>query len=176
MRNVNQLDDVYTNCSSTVASLAVFENVIKLCLLIVLSPAAPAFTFENVMVALRGVNDWRKLGRWLLLRADPEPELQLIEQRHSCAEDCLRDAVQQWLSKDSQRSWKRLIRKLDLADMSEVADPIRSWAEPVKGMSWHISLIICVCLIMLPGLALTLIKPDAVPMRLANTQTMYHVI
>ena len=83
------------------------------------------------MGALGGVNDWRELGNWLVLGS--ESALQSIEQRYSSSQDRLQGVVLHWFD-HTQPSWRDLILRLDCAEMSEVADSIRSWAEPVRGM------------------------------------------
>ena len=77
------------------------------------------------MDAVRSVKDWRKLGRKL-------NGLDLIGQRHSSDDECLLSVIQCWLLQSASASWRRLIWTLDEIYESAVADPIRSWAEPVR--------------------------------------------
>ena len=64
----------------------------------------------------------------------PRSELDLIGQRHNSDDECLQSVIQCWLLRSPSVSWRHLIDVLDWIDESEVADPIRSWAEPVRGM------------------------------------------
>ena len=71
------------------------------------------------------------LGRLLGV---PESEMGFIRRRHSSDDECLQSVIQYWLLRSPSITWRYLIWALDGMFKSEVADPIRSWAEPVRGM------------------------------------------
>ena len=77
------------------------------------------------------MKDWRRLGSWLGVT---KPERDLIEQRHNSDDERLQSVIQFWLLRTPRLTWRRLIDVLDWMDESKLADPIRSWAEPVMGM------------------------------------------
>ena len=84
------------------------------------------------MDAVRSVKrSWRGLGIQLDV---PESKNDLIGQRHNSDDERLQAVIQCWLLRSPSVSWRRLILVLDGIDESKVADPIRSWAEPVRGM------------------------------------------
>ena len=64
----------------------------------------------------------------------PESELDLIGQRRNSDDECLQSVIQCWLLQSPSITWRPIICGLDWMGKSEVADPIRSWAEPVRGM------------------------------------------
>ena len=85
------------------------------------------------MSHVKGVNDWKKLGRLLGVT---KSETEVIEQHpnSNSDEECLCSMFQLWVLRDPGVSWRKLIYSLDRSRHIKVADPIRSWAEPVKGM------------------------------------------
>ena len=95
-----------------------------------LPPTAPPFTLETIVNHVKGVSNWKELGLCLDV---PGSELNEIEQR-SNSDECLRSMLQQWILRNPGASWRKLIWSLDASRHIKVADPIRSWAERVKGM------------------------------------------
>ena len=77
------------------------------------------------------MKDWRRLGGWLGV---PVSKRELIGQRHNSDDECLQSVIQCWLLRSPNVTWRQIIDVLDWIDESEVADPIRTWAEPVRGM------------------------------------------
>ena len=99
------------------------------------STIAPRLNVEEVFKHVQGVKDWRKVGKWLL--GYNESKVDAIERKYSTDSDRLQAAVQQWLEGGglTQPSWRRLVWSLDLAGDTNVADPIRGFAEPPQGES-----------------------------------------
>ena len=96
--------------------------------------APPELTFENVETAVEGVRlDSLAIGLRIPLLKREE-----INRRHSG--DCVRclALILYWLGLDPSPSWRRVITALDNISMgkgAERADSIRSYAEPLTGMS-----------------------------------------
>ena len=97
----------------------------------------PELTCENIVMAVEGV-DWRLLGFWLFI---PRSKLDEIERLYSDDSKRCQALIQYWLDLDPSPSWRRVITALDsnlLGKGSEIADKIRSYAEPLTGMfSYH---------------------------------------
>ena len=96
----------------------------------------PELTSENVMMAVEGVS-WDIFGIWLFIPESKRDEIQRLYSDDSMRCQAL---IQYWLDLDPSPSWKRVITALDsmpLGEGSEIADRIRSYAEPLTGMSSH---------------------------------------
>ena len=75
------------------------------------------------------VND---LGKGLGI---PEPQIQKISRSTLTNEDCLHKLITIWLKTDGiPASWRLLIWKLDWIEEISVADRLKSFSEPLKGM------------------------------------------
>ena len=98
-----------------------------------LSPAPP-LTLENVLEAVKNVQSWRTLGRCIY---SPFPsKLNAIQLQHVSDEACLKAVIEGFLSgkgRYKQPSWRRVIWSLFEANEIQLAEHIRSYAEPVKG-------------------------------------------
>ena len=111
-----------------------------------LSTSAPPLTVDSVLTAVQGV-DWRTLGEALLcthystVSHEPrgaESKLEKIQGQHWSDADRLHAVVNTWVKGrgyDKETSWRHLIHRLDMGRMTEVADSIRHFAEPVLGKS-----------------------------------------
>ena len=97
-------------------------------------PPAPLLTPENVMIVVKEVRSWRRLGEHLLYM--PESHLDSFQHQHGSDEACLKAVVERFLLGDYpywQPSWREVIWALYKANEIHLADQIRSYAEPVQG-------------------------------------------
>ena len=99
------------------------------CILSCVSPSpAPPLTLENVLKAVEGVKVWDDLRRWFGLR--------IRRQQYNSDEAFFKGVVEKFLlGEGDQPSWRRVIWSLYLAGEVDLADKIRSFAEPVQGES-----------------------------------------
>jgi len=79
------------------------------------------------------VKDWKRLGESLL--GCTNPKLIAIQKQRASNEDRLRAVVEHWLQNGGHPSWSVLMWALDWAEESQLADPIRDYAEPPRGES-----------------------------------------
>ena len=86
-----------------------------------------------MFAAVKNVRNWRSLGEemgyYLLVLDD-------IQQRYDSDEDCLKAVVEHFLEYDGQfkqPSWRAVIWCLYSANELQLAEQIRSYAEPVQG-------------------------------------------
>ena len=99
---------------------------------------------DNVLTAVQGVDLW-SLGKVLLAKyivdgipVGAESKLTDIQVQHQSDADRLQAVVNTWVQGggyDEETSWRHLIHTLDRGSMTEVADSIRHFAEPVLGKS-----------------------------------------
>ena len=93
----------------------------------------PELTSENIVMAVKGVR-WKSLGIWLFILRS---KLDEIERLYSDDSKRCQALIQYWLDLDPSPSWRRVITTLDsiLPGIGpEIADRIRSYAEPLTGM------------------------------------------
>ena len=111
--------------------------------LIALSPAPP-LTLDNILNVVKNVRSWRTLGQ--LLCSYLSSELDDIQRQHVSDEACLKAVIEGFLSGKGdhykQPSWRAIIWSLYRANEIQLAEHIRSFAEPVQGnesYKWHIT-------------------------------------
>ena len=95
----------------------------KICLYVP-SPAPP-LTVGNILKALEGVKDWKRVAEWLA-----------IDAYYTSSISSLKEAVEKFLKGHGhfQPSWRAVIFALDVAEETPVANHIiRSYGEPVQG-------------------------------------------
>ena len=90
---------------------------------------APPLSLSNVVAVLNKLS-WSHVGEILKI---PETKLDTIEDECDTDEERLLAIVRYWLLNDPNASWRRLIRKLDIWDHSDIADRIRKYAEKLTG-------------------------------------------
>ena len=98
-----------------------------------LSTSAPPPTVDNVLTVVQGVH-WRRLGEALLTFSS---KVDVIGEQHQSDDDRLHAVVGAWFRDCilEEPSWRWLIWTLDESNMTDVADAIRHYAEPVLGKS-----------------------------------------
>ena len=96
----------------------------------------PELTSENIVMTVESVF-WKSLGIWLSI---PEFKRDKIQRLYSDDSKRCQALIQYWLDLDPSPSWRRVITALDsipLGEGPEIADRIRSFAEPLTGMFSH---------------------------------------
>ena len=96
------------------------------------SPALP-LTFENVFNIVKNVKNWRILGGHMYYDSS---KLDDIQHRHVSDEACLKSIVEDFVGgggQYKQPSWRAVIWSLYKANEIQLAEHIRSFAEPVQG-------------------------------------------
>ena len=88
---------------------------------------------DTVLRALQGVKDWKRLGESLI--GCTNPKLIEIQTQSRSSVDRLRAVVEHWLQNGGRPSWRVIMWALDWAEESQLADPIRDYAEPPRGES-----------------------------------------
>ena len=97
-----------------------------------LFPLVPALTVENIMAALRGIEEeWYEIGEWLCVPYETRLE---IQSQHSTDSDRLKAMILYVLTLHPRSSWKSIIRALHWMGDHQVAERIRNYSEPVTGM------------------------------------------
>ena len=97
-----------------------------------LSPAPP-LTFENVFAVIKNVRSWRSLGEAMGYTSSV---LDYIQQQYDSDEDYLKALVKWFLKSGGQfrkPSWRAVIWCLYRANEFQLAEQIKSYAEPVQG-------------------------------------------
>ena len=91
---------------------------------------APPLTSENVLEVVKNVRNWRTLGVCICLH-----DLDAIRHQHVSDEACLKAVIEDFLGGIGyyKPSWRVVIWSLYKANEIELAEHIRSYAEPVKG-------------------------------------------
>ena len=97
----------------------------------VLSSPVPPLTLNNILEAVKNVRSWRTLGQHIMLYPS---KLDDIQHQHVSDEACLKAVIEGFLSIKEQPSWRKVIWSLYKANEIQLAEHIRSFAEPVKGM------------------------------------------
>ena len=98
-----------------------------------LSPAPP-LTLENVLEAVKNVQSWRTLG--VQIYSPLLSIMDAIRRQHVSDEARLKAVIEGFLSDKGyykQPSWRAVIWSLYEANEIQLAEHIRSYAEPVKG-------------------------------------------
>ena len=105
--------------------------------LFVCAPCAGVpLTPSNVVGLVREVRVWwggrgsDSLARWLSI---PESKQDEIRRVFPDEMDQKKQAISYWINTDPLASWRRLITALDRMEETELADSIRSNAEPLTG-------------------------------------------
>ena len=106
-----------------------------------LSPARLSLTPNNLMPLLQGVRNWWE-GGWFndgLLGRLRVPESKQHEIREQCGSDeekAVAKCIEWWVNHATNVSWRDVIRSLDWAEETKVADGIRQHAEPLTGINY----------------------------------------
>ena len=85
-----------------------------------------------MLAVIKNVRSWRSLGEGMGFLL----ELDNIQQQHDSDEDCLKTVVKCFLKDGGQfrqPSWRTMILCLYRANEIQLAEQIRSYAEPVQG-------------------------------------------
>ena len=92
---------------------------------------APPLTLNNVVEVVKTMRNWRELGEWLLSYS----KLEAIQSQHVSDEACLRAMVETFLLGEGvyQPSWRELIHVLHEVGESQLAEKIKTNAEPQQG-------------------------------------------
>jgi hypothetical protein len=99
---------------------------------------APPLSVEEVLKAVAGVTNWRKLGKFLI-GEQKEPlmkrytNLDRIRDTYKSDEARLRKVVEEFVAK-VDRSWRRVVYALRYIEEIDKAQQISSYAEPLQGM------------------------------------------
>ena len=94
-----------------------------------LSPSpVPPLTLDNVMVAVKGTKNWRRLRSYFGVNG-------IYRDQHASDEACLKAVVEEFLLGEAfyQPTWRAVIYCLDRTDDVALADKIRKFGEPVQG-------------------------------------------
>ena len=119
-------------CVLTHIYLSLYMYRTLIVLLSSLSPAPP-LTLENVLEAVKNVQSWRTLG--VRIYSPLSSKLDAIHHQHVSDEACLKAVIEGFLSGKGRYkpSWRRVIWSLYRVNEIQLAEHIRSFAEPVKG-------------------------------------------
>ena len=103
-----------------------------------LSPALP-LTLDNVWNVVKNVRSWRTLGRHVY--SSFLFDLDEIHRQHVSDEACIKAVIEGFLSGKGrcyhQPSWRALIWSLYESNEIQLAEHIRSFAEPVQGNEFY---------------------------------------
>ena len=106
-------------------------------MLCVCSMAGVPLTTSNVLAVVRKVkNWWSGEGIWSLTGRLYIPESKQKEIKANFPDELhqKKEAISYWINTDPLASWRRLIIALDRMRETELANSIRSNAEPLTGM------------------------------------------
>ena len=98
--------------------------------------AGVPLTPSNVMRALRELEEgkwWKEFGLGYFLRI-PQSKMTEIKQNFPNTIDQKKQFIYYWMQKDPLATWRRLINALYKMEETELADSIRSNAEPLTGI------------------------------------------
>ena len=102
--------------------------------LLCLSPAPP-LTVDNVLNVVKNVRSWYTLGEHICYYSSSN--LDAIQNQHVSDEACLKAVIEGFLSGKGdcyqQPTWRAVIWSLYEANEIQLAEHIRSFAEPVQG-------------------------------------------
>ena len=105
--------------------------------LCIYSMAGVPLTTSNVLAVVRKVKNWwgelggLSLTDWLFI---PESKKEGIKANFPDELDQKKEAISYWINTDPLASWRRLITALDKMEETELANSIRSNAEPLTGV------------------------------------------
>ena len=106
--------------------------------LLSLSPAPP-LTLDNVWNVVKNIRSWRTLGQHICNY--DSFTLNDIQRRHVSDEACIKAVIEGFLSGKGycyrQPSWRALIWSLYQSNEIQLAEHIRSFAEPVQGNEFY---------------------------------------
>ena len=97
-------------------------------------PPAPPLTLDNIFDAVKNVRSWRTLGQHIYSYSSFK--LDDIQRRHASNEACHKAVIEGFLNGEGrykQPSWRAVIWSLYKANEIQLAEHIRSLAEPVQG-------------------------------------------
>ena len=98
---------------------------------------APTLTLENVLNVVKNVRSWRTLGQCIYSSSIAPYYLDAIQRQHVSDEACLKAVIEGFLSGKERRykrpSWRAVIWSLYQAYEIQLAEHIRTYAEPVQG-------------------------------------------
>jgi hypothetical protein len=101
---------------------------------------APPLTLDAALEVVKTVKSWRKLARMLMglrdfILNDGRKKLDAIERQHISDEARLKAVVEAFLLGESeyQPSWRMLIHALHKAGETDIAEKIKTNAEPQQG-------------------------------------------
>ena len=115
----------HNHCSHNIHT-ALFNG---LCCLL---PLVPALTVENIMVALRGIEErWDDIGNCLYV---PRKTRWEIRSQHSTDSERLHAVILYVLTLHPRSSWRCIINGLHWIEEHQVAERIQDYSEPVTGM------------------------------------------
>ena len=100
--------------------------------------SAPPLTLDNVWNVVKNVRSWRTLGEHVY--SPFSFYLDDIQRQHVSDEACLKAVIEKFLSgqgRYSPPSWRALIWSLYVMNELQLAEHIRSFAEPVQGNESH---------------------------------------
>ena len=100
-----------------------------------LSPAPP-LTVDNVLNVVKNVRSWRTLGQCIYSSSIAPYYLDAIQRQHVSDEACLKAVIDEYLSgkgRYKQPSWRAVIWSLYRENEIQLAEHIRTYAEPVQG-------------------------------------------
>ena len=87
---------------------------------------------------MKNVRSWRTLGQYMIYSPS---KLDDIQRRHDSDEACLKAVIELFLSGEGlyyqQPSWRAVIWSLYRENEIQLADNIRSFAEPVQGNEFY---------------------------------------
>ena len=106
--------------------------------LCVYSMAGVPLTTSNVLAVVRKVEIWwgsgQESGSLTKQLSIPESKQREIKANFPDELDQKKEAISYWINTDPLASWRRLIIALDMMRETELANSIRSNAEPLTGM------------------------------------------
>ena len=117
-----------------------------MCLFVCAPCAGVPLTPSNVVGLVREVRVWWgsvswSLARWLFI---PESKQDEIRRVFPDEMDQKKQSISYWINTDPLASWRRLIAALDGMEETELADSIRSNAEPLTGTWIQVHAYACV--------------------------------
>ena len=92
--------------------------------------AGVPLTPSNVLAVCRKVKKFWSLASWLSIPSSKQKEIKIT---FSDTIDQIKEAMKYWIDTDPLASWRRLITQLDRVEEIELANSIRSYAEPLPG-------------------------------------------
>ena len=102
--------------------------------------SAPPLTLDNVWNVVKNIRSWRTLGQHICNY--DSFMLNDIQRRHVSDEACIKAVIKGFLSGKGYRyhqpSWRALIWSLYQSNEIQLAEHIRSFAEPVQGNEFTI--------------------------------------